>query len=106
MIQVLVSPKTAGQTSYIFGRAELAPGAIDSAHAHDHGEETIFVLQGQGFLRAGDEEFPLSVGSCLFIPRGVVHSVHNTGAETIVAVFANGPLAPRPELGHRNTTTE
>lgn len=100
-IQVLISPKTAGATGYILGRAELAAGAVDAAHAHDYGEETIFVLQGTGVLRAHGDEFAIAPGSCLFIPRGVVHSVHNTGSETIVVVFANGPLAPRPELGHR-----
>jgi len=100
-IRVVISPKTTGRANYILGQAELPPGGIDEAHAHDYGEETIFVLDGEGVLDAHGEKFELKPGSCLFIPRGVVHSVHNTGDRPLVAVFANGPLAPRPELGHR-----
>jgi len=100
-IRVVVSPKTTGARNYILGHAELAPGAVDEAHAHDYGEETIFVIRGEGMLFAQDEEFALKPGSCVFIPRGVVHSVRNIGSEPLLAIFANGPLAPSPELGHR-----
>src|ERR1051325_8031153 len=83
-IRVVISPRTTGRSNYILGHAELPPGGVDEAHAHDYGEETIFVLEGEGVLQAHGEMFELRPGSCVFIPRGVVHSFRNTGSAPLL----------------------
>jgi len=35
------------------------------------------------------------------IPPKSVHSIENTGDCEMVVVFATSPLAPRPDIGHR-----
>ena len=67
-----------------------------------NGEESLFVLSGTGTLLAAGVEHALDPGRCAFIPRGVAHAVKVTGAEALVAVFASAPLAPNPQVGHRD----
>lgn len=100
-LRVLISPKTAGSRDYIFGSAVLEPGERNSAHVHDYGDESIYVVSGTARLIAEGNELEVGPGECVFIPRGVVHAVENAGDTRLLAIFANGPLAPSPELGHR-----
>lgn len=56
------------------------PGArAKPAHAHDNGEETIYIVSGTGKVKVGDEVFPLYPGSMVLFPQGVPHMVWNTG---------------------------
>jgi len=57
-------------------------GSIPPGRAPDHFhqyEEVLFILRGQGRMWAGDTHTPIERGSCVFLPRGQVHCVENTG---------------------------
>jgi mannose-6-phosphate isomerase-like protein (cupin superfamily) len=55
----------------------IPPGrAPDHFHKYD---EVIYVLEGRGELVIGGETAPLSVGSCVHLPRTLVHCLANTG---------------------------
>jgi mannose-6-phosphate isomerase-like protein (cupin superfamily) len=57
-------------------------GAIPPGRAPDHFheyEEVLCVLQGAGRMWAGTSHSPVAPGSCIFLPRGQVHCVENTG---------------------------
>jgi len=55
----------------------IPPGrAPDHFHRYD---EVIYVLEGEGVLEIGGEQAPLRAGSCVHLPRTLVHCLANTG---------------------------
>ena len=58
-------------------------GSIPPGRAPDHFheyEEVLFILRGEGRMWAGDTNTPIGPGSCIYLPRGQVHCVENTGS--------------------------
>jgi len=55
----------------------IPPGrAPDHFHRYD---EVIYVLEGQGVLEIGGEHAPIRPGTCIHLPRTLVHCLANTG---------------------------
>lgn len=57
-------------------------GSIPPGRAPDHFheyEEVLFILRGTGRMWTGDISAPIGPGSCVYLPRGQVHCVENTG---------------------------
>jgi mannose-6-phosphate isomerase-like protein (cupin superfamily) len=55
----------------------IPPGrAPDHFHYYD---EVIYVLDGEGYLDIGGEQAPLRPGTCVHLPKTLVHSLANTG---------------------------
>jgi uncharacterized cupin superfamily protein len=55
----------------------IPPGrAPDHFHRYD---EVIYVLEGEGVLEIAGEQAPLRAGSCVHLPRTLVHCLANTG---------------------------
>lgn len=57
-------------------------GSIPPGRAPDHFhhyEEVLFILKGQGRMWAGETNAPIDAGSCIYLPKGQVHCVENTG---------------------------
>ena len=57
-------------------------GSIPPGRAPDHFheyEEVLFILRGSGRVWTGDVSAPIEAGSCVYLPRGQVHCVENTG---------------------------
>jgi quercetin dioxygenase-like cupin family protein len=55
----------------------IPPGrAPDHFHRYD---EVIYVLEGEGRLEIGGESEPIGPGSCIHLPRTLVHALANTG---------------------------
>lgn len=55
----------------------IPPGrAPDHYHRYD---EVVYVLQGEGALHIGGESAPLGPGSCIHLPKELVHSLENHG---------------------------
>src|SRR5215471_2447892 len=57
-------------------------GSIPPGRAPDHFrdyEEVLFILKGEGRMWAGQTNAPIGVGSCIYLPKGQVHCVENTG---------------------------
>ncbi len=61
-------------------------GSIPPGRAPDHFhnyEEVLFILKGQGRMWAGESNTPIAAGSCIYLPKGQVHCVENTGADEL-----------------------
>lgn len=61
-------------------------GSIPPGRAPDHFhhyEEVLFILRGAGRMWAGDTHAPIAVGSCVYLPKGQVHCVENTGDDDL-----------------------
>jgi mannose-6-phosphate isomerase-like protein (cupin superfamily) len=55
----------------------VPPGrAPDHYHRYD---EVIYILEGTGILHIGGEQSSFGPGSCIHLPRTLVHSLENTG---------------------------
>jgi mannose-6-phosphate isomerase-like protein (cupin superfamily) len=57
-------------------------GSIPPGRAPDHFhhyEEVLFILKGEGRLWAGRTNTVIGVGSCIYLPKGQVHCLENTG---------------------------
>jgi len=58
-------------------------GSIPPGRAPDHFhqyEEVLFILKGAGRMWAGETNTTIRPGSCVYLPKGQVHCVENTGA--------------------------
>src|SRR5438132_4264333 len=61
-------------------------GSIPPGRAPDHFhnyEEVLFILKGEGRMWAGDTNTPIGAGSCIYLPKGQVHCVENTGTDEL-----------------------
>lgn len=57
-------------------------GSIPPGRAPDHFhlyEEVLFILRGQGRMWAGSTNTLIAAGSCIYLPKGQLHCVENTG---------------------------
>ncbi|MFC5827934.1 cupin domain-containing protein [Nonomuraea insulae] len=103
-IQLLLSPRSAGATSGFMGVGVLQPGEFVIEHRHPYSEEFVYVVSGVLTARIEGESYvQLRPDDGLLIPKGVRHRFENNGEEPAKVVFHNGPLAPRPDLGHIDT---
>lgn len=70
----LLGPSCPSVTQFV---GLIPPGrAPDHFHKYD---EVIYILEGQGELVIDGESAPLGPGSCVHLPRTVVHCLANTG---------------------------
>ncbi|MDP2728392.1 MAG: cupin domain-containing protein, partial [Dehalococcoidia bacterium] len=51
--------------------------------SHSHGEEAIFIVDGEGFSVIDGYRYDWDAGSCLFIPFGAIHQHFNSGEKTV-----------------------
>jgi mannose-6-phosphate isomerase-like protein (cupin superfamily) len=61
-------------------------GSIPPGRAPDHFhqyEEVLFILKGEGRMWAGENNAAIKPGSCIYLPKGQVHCVENTGVEEL-----------------------
>jgi mannose-6-phosphate isomerase-like protein (cupin superfamily) len=59
----------------------VPPGrAPDHFHRYD---EVIYILEGEGFLEIGDEQARIGPGTCIHLPRTLVHCLANTGDDEL-----------------------
>jgi mannose-6-phosphate isomerase-like protein (cupin superfamily) len=61
-------------------------GSIPPGRAPDHFhnyEEVLFILKGEGRMWAGESNTSIGPGSCIYLPKGQVHCVENTGTDEL-----------------------
>ena len=88
----LQTPETTGGRYNSVCTVVYDPGArAYPAHAHDKGEETIYVESGSGKVKVGEEIFDIARGSLVLFPQGVPHMVWNTGQDPMHLICFYGP---------------
>jgi mannose-6-phosphate isomerase-like protein (cupin superfamily) len=63
--------------------ARLPPGATTTPHYHPITEEIYYLLEGSGRMTIGDQSREVGPGDAIAIPPGAVHSITNSGSETL-----------------------
>lgn len=61
--------------------AEIPPGCHTGKH--EHGEEGIFIVEGEGFSIVNETKYEWNKGSAVWIPFGAQHQHFNTGLDTV-----------------------
>jgi transcriptional regulator with XRE-family HTH domain len=71
---------------------KLDPGGTSAAEPFSHpSDECLLVLQGELTVEMNGETYQLAPGDSMYIQRGTLHLVRNTGAEPAEIVFALSP---------------
>ena len=72
--QFVLGPACPSATQFI----GLSPPGRAPDHYHLY-DEVIYVLDGEGVLEIGGEQAPIRPGTCIHLPRTLVHCLANTG---------------------------
>ena len=56
-----------------------------------HTNETFYIGAGEGTFLLGDREVRLTAGGVVFVPRGVAHTVWNSGEDPIRGLIVISP---------------
>lgn len=65
-------------------QGRLEPGASIGYHEHSGSCEIIFILEGEGFMKADDGDLPVKAGDCHYCANGHSHSLINTGSKDML----------------------
>ena len=71
----------AGQTggAYSLFERSVPPGGGDPPHIQHREDECFYVVEGELDFLVGEEVLAARAGSLIFVPRGTVHALTNTG---------------------------
>ena len=113
-----VIPTDATDNRMVMLAVDMPAGENVAPRTHAHEDQAIIVVSGTVGARLADEEFELTAGSVVFVPRGVPHGHWNKGDdiarvleiytpggfdlvfERIGVIFASG-RQPTPDDFHR-----
>ena len=72
---------TSEETGGVYSVAEeiSPPQGGPPPHTHSQVEETLYVLEGEVEFLLGEDTIPAGAGSCVYVPRGALHTFKNVG---------------------------
>jgi mannose-6-phosphate isomerase-like protein (cupin superfamily) len=87
----LFGPAEAGG-AYVALLGLFAPGEpAPPAHTHPTTDEAFYLASGEATFLLGDREVRMTSGSLVFVPRGVAHTVWNSGADPLRGIIVISP---------------
>jgi mannose-6-phosphate isomerase-like protein (cupin superfamily) len=78
-IRELMHPDIHGNIGQSLAEAIVPVGGETFLHKHLLSEEIYHIIEGQGIMRLGDEQFTVAKGDTICIPPGITHRIRNTG---------------------------
>ena len=84
---LMIAPETGFPTGgSLLMKAEIPEGWHTGQHLH--GEEAMYIVQGEGFLILDDERYDFGEGTVLHIPHRSAHQLFNMGTAPVVYLSA------------------
>ena len=86
-----------GAPNFSMRQFEVAPGGNTPLHSHPY-EHEVFVLEGEGTIRDGDQEHPISKGDVIYVAPDDLHQFKNSGTSPLKFLclvpndFSNRPV--------------
>lgn len=80
-IRWLITQET-GAENFAMRLFEIEPGGYTPLHSHPW-EHEVFILEGRGLVKGGEEEHPFKGGDVIFISAGELHQFRNEGKQVI-----------------------
>ena len=74
ILDLKISGKDTDKGMAIFEQTSLSQGMGTPLHVHHFQDEVFYVLEGQYFFRVGEDEFELSGGDSIFLPKKIPHA--------------------------------
>jgi mannose-6-phosphate isomerase-like protein (cupin superfamily) len=90
-LRPLIDRTTSDVTQCSLAEELLPPGRAVIPHHHRQLEEIYYILEGSGRMTVGEEQRDVGAGDAIFVPRGSLHSLANTGSVPIRLLVACGP---------------
>ncbi|HSE35847.1 MAG TPA: cupin domain-containing protein [Blastocatellia bacterium] len=90
-IRPLIDRTTSAVTQCSLAEEKLPPGCVVTPHHHREIEEIYYLVSGRGVMTVGDEMREVSAGDAVYVPRGLRHTLRNTGSEPILLILVCGP---------------
>ena len=84
---------TIGCKNLCMGVSFFPPNVHAPGHIHDKEEEVIYCLEGTGEIVVNGKPEKIKPGTSVYFPPKSLHSVNNTGKETIKLLFIFSPSA-------------
>ncbi len=78
------------QENLAAGVLYLRPGEEDTQQPHES-DEMYYVVRGDGYIRIGGKDYPLSEGLSYFVTKKTSHKFHGNKKELVVLYFFGGP---------------
>ena len=65
------------------GVIQLHPNEKDTQEPHSV-DEVYYVIEGSGFIKLKDKNYPIKQGTCIFVEAGIEHRFHGNTQDLIV----------------------
>ena len=90
-MNIILSKTKHGVNNISFCTEDIIPARKLRVHKHLNNDELIFINKGKGILTLDEQSIEVKTGTVVFVPRGVWHSLENTGKEIMRMVFQYSP---------------
>ena len=91
VIRELLAHRNSVISKQSLAEARVAPGLETQPHYHPLTEEIYYILQGVGEMTIGKEMQPVGHGDAIAIPPGAIHTIRNSGEQTLLFLCCCAP---------------
>ncbi|MAT11598.1 MAG: hypothetical protein CMM02_11390 [Rhodopirellula sp.] len=91
VIRELLAHRNSVISKQSLAEARVAPGLETQPHYHPLTEEIYYILQGVGEMTIGKEMQPVGPGDAIAIPPGAIHTIRNSGEQTLLFLCCCAP---------------
>jgi mannose-6-phosphate isomerase-like protein (cupin superfamily) len=88
---IALEPENCGSRQFAMGMQTVDPGSSIPLHRHHNEEEILFIYHGTARVTVGDDTFDTAPETAVFIPRGVLHGLVNTGDSELRLTWTFSP---------------
>jgi uncharacterized cupin superfamily protein len=97
----LVNTESLGAKHMSVCLIKVAPGdKVRPAHSHPNGEESIYIITGEGRVLVDGEVSPVKPGTIVLFPQGKIHMLHNTGPTEMKVICFFAPATDLDNYKH------
>jgi len=89
--KMLVRPEVCGSKHIDHRISCYQPRAHVAPHAHKAQEQVYHVIEGEGLVELDGRKQVVRKHDVVFVPPGVVHSLHNTGLTDLIFLVVTSP---------------
>ncbi len=82
-IRELLHPQHHANSKQSLAEAIVEVGECTQLHRHGITEELYFIIEGEGVMTLGDEQFTVVGGDSIVIAPGTAHCITNTGTNRL-----------------------
>jgi quercetin dioxygenase-like cupin family protein len=98
-VRWLVTDRTVGATTTVFGVTIFPPGARHELHRHPNVEEVEYIVSGRGIAYVDDSSVELGPAEALFVPRNAYHGFENSSDAEVVMAWCYAGAASLDDAG-------